>query len=684
MWNRVYDNVDRIQYPEALEAVLCSLGASVEVTRPGLEMLFTDSAAHLPAFEESQEEPRLPAVSPTRPEQVAVTRPSSLRRSATPGSTRVSAIGRQQREATPLNKTSKSKRTSTAPKLRHDDSQIQFAAIQSSPSSRALESQLLTDRQREVKERQKETAVLFLDLRSSPGDQVTKADSASAAREVRDELPRQRAKTPEQDVDFEDYLTSTPTPRRGQPMMLPEQDQDMADPPSSPPEPRGYPLLAELKSKSNSNSVLDEWQFTSSPVSTSPIPAHDTVSASQPMELDEVDDGLQLDGAEDVAPDNDSAEAQPGHDMPYASSQSDVDLDIIEDSVIMPDPARLDTTLSGPGLPEQAGNEDPSTPSRASRMAARQGTPRSDHEEFVDARSSPLPPTPTQRFKASQAAGLRRSPRNGGVIQSFEASEVDERSMMRLVVQIESKKIEGVPSYDDILPESPENLPAKDPEVLDCITVTGGETKKRGRGRPRKPTSIAGSQANSETGSRRGSRVSLRPGSRAGSLLGSQDSPSIPVDPSASFGSQGMSQEDTPSGRGQKRKRSNSTGTGGKKRKQQEPEGVAEQVADSQALTAAQGMAILCCLTTHSCANSSFWMQRCRRLGNSMRRNSLSALSAHLTQARQLRSMPLRLLRRLAHSPMSHRTLQSRCTKRLSTPSLPWRRSKPSAVLRHP
>ncbi|MCJ1431837.1 hypothetical protein MMC27_001192 [Xylographa pallens] len=55
-------------------------------------------------------------------------------------------------------------------RLRHNDSQIQFAAIESSPScSEAMESQFLTERQREVKKRQhQEAAAMFPDIRSSP------------------------------------------------------------------------------------------------------------------------------------------------------------------------------------------------------------------------------------------------------------------------------------------------------------------------------------------------------------------------------------------------------------------------------------------------------------------------------------------------------------------------------------
>lgn len=52
---------------------------------------------------------------------------------------------------------------------RHDDSQIDFVAVDSSPMAVNLESQCLTDRQKEVRDRQRgEPAVVFPDLRSSP------------------------------------------------------------------------------------------------------------------------------------------------------------------------------------------------------------------------------------------------------------------------------------------------------------------------------------------------------------------------------------------------------------------------------------------------------------------------------------------------------------------------------------
>lgn len=67
----------------------------------------------------------------------------------------------------------------TTPKvtLRHNDSQIQFAAIESSPlAPEPIDSQYLTDRQREVKERQGLEAAMFPEIRSSPKSASRPAD----------------------------------------------------------------------------------------------------------------------------------------------------------------------------------------------------------------------------------------------------------------------------------------------------------------------------------------------------------------------------------------------------------------------------------------------------------------------------------------------------------------------------
>ena len=71
-----------------------------------------------------------------------------------------------------------SKTTPSTPpaRLRHDDSQVQFVAVNSSPiDSTSYDSQLLTERQREVRARQQADTAIFSDIRSSPITESTRS-----------------------------------------------------------------------------------------------------------------------------------------------------------------------------------------------------------------------------------------------------------------------------------------------------------------------------------------------------------------------------------------------------------------------------------------------------------------------------------------------------------------------------
>lgn len=507
MWNHVYGNAEYIQYPEALKEVLVALGSSVDVVRPGLEVLNDKSDAHL-YYVESQEEANSSIVTPARIEPTPRSRSSTSRRPASSSLAKAT----QMAQSSPLARI-KSKGRTPKPKLRHEDSQVQFAAIDSSPAPVEHESQLLTERQKETRERQRDTAALFPEMRSSPSTATRKGRAGASQHElpiVSVSLAPDRATTPEHDGPFEDYLTSTPTPRRGQPIMLPEQDQELsADPPSSPPEPRGYRLMAELKTQASNTNSLDEWRFSSSPLSGSPILGHATISTSQPMELDEVNEELQLDDERNVA---DRLPEQ----KDVTSSQLAVNPEMIEETTFFHQAA--DTELPAAVPTEEAKLKSPITPSgRVLRSKSFQVTPRSDNDEFVDAPSSPLPPTPSQKVEAeSSLMVLRRSPRSKGNSQSFSVSDSFEHGMRnigtgRFEIEIRSSpKKKDVPSYDDILPESPEHSEEEVEKVeqaatadeaakaaeepaegaardLDCITVEGFAPRQLRRGRSKKP-----------------------------------------------------------------------------------------------------------------------------------------------------------------------------------------------------
>jgi len=112
-------------------------------------------------------------------------------------------------------------RTPPKARLRHDDSQIQFAAIESSPlAPEPANSNHLTDRQKEVKERQGLEAAMFPEIRSSP---------KSASRPAEYSLPKlvfkrnyEQGSKPAVDEEvsplyppdilMNDFLGSSPTP----------------------------------------------------------------------------------------------------------------------------------------------------------------------------------------------------------------------------------------------------------------------------------------------------------------------------------------------------------------------------------------------------------------------------------------------------------------------------------------
>ena len=140
---------------------------------------------------------------------------------------------------------SKSNTTPTA-RLRHDDSQIQFAAIASSSPlvHEADESQLLTERQKEVKERQgREAAAIFPNIRSSPRARSRNEDRKSPPKLIfsgsrsshgnLDSDDDVSPVLPSNDALMKDVFGSSPTPRSNKRVKL-DPGSDF-EPPSSPP-----------------------------------------------------------------------------------------------------------------------------------------------------------------------------------------------------------------------------------------------------------------------------------------------------------------------------------------------------------------------------------------------------------------------------------------------------------------
>ncbi|KAG6018261.1 hypothetical protein E4U43_006064 [Claviceps pusilla] len=177
------------------------------------------------------------------------------------GSSRRSLRRKRRMETTPgTARDQPTNRTSTS-RLRHDDSQIQFEPV-TSPLPPEEESQHLTERQMEVRERQQSNTALYSGARptSPPASHIpsrcNRIDDASESGKQIQNI------TPKQNKSFEDLISSTPTPRRGDFLQM----DDFNDPPSSPPIPRPYPLLSEIQSRSRTR-PMENWKFSSPPAS---------------------------------------------------------------------------------------------------------------------------------------------------------------------------------------------------------------------------------------------------------------------------------------------------------------------------------------------------------------------------------------------------------------------------------
>lgn len=258
-WNQTFGAAESLDYPEKLESVLRARLADAEIDLPTFPEGDVDHVpATLPAFYDSQSSesttlhpPKLfgtaarvllsPAVqSRSIPNERTATKSSPLIRTlASP-----SPAKRAHRRSTSL---------TPKPRLRHDDSQIQFAPIDSSPLPPDDESQHLTEHQKEVKARQHLNAQLFPDLSSSP---MAHSTALPTGLPKRLDFGSKDSPTkisghfgtptglPDGNVLASDDMPSSPTPSSTKDAsqgaldidMDPEEDDDdLHDPPSSPP-----------------------------------------------------------------------------------------------------------------------------------------------------------------------------------------------------------------------------------------------------------------------------------------------------------------------------------------------------------------------------------------------------------------------------------------------------------------
>ncbi|KAI5458083.1 Rap1-interacting factor 1 N terminal-domain-containing protein [Mariannaea sp. PMI_226] len=464
IWNELHKDEDSLDCSDSLKAIIIALRPMVDVSFPGMENSSGEFGAQAQSFIESQHDLSFVAHSSTKSFRNEAEHPTP---SASP-LPKVTTTGRltrkRHRDATPDTKQLRvSKRTST-PRLRHDNSQIRFEPIATSSPLAADESQHLTERQKEVRQRQQENAGIYTDIRSSPRTRSMAALEEKAKMSAESIRTRHQQSTPERPSSYGEFISSTPTPRRGQALQI----EGYADPASSPPEPRSNPLLKEIQTRSRGKSSFESWEF-SSPPGTPPITRQQR-NTKFPR----------------ATP---SGRATRRSRRRGAKSKSPIDAEVIPSSIAEEEvESRAADEREEPEAPEEPVLEPPSTPPReAPPDDNAQDTPKSADDEYVDARSSPEEPTQESRVEESRSEVSDCEMRDS----SFELSEIDESGMMKLVVELESKNRES-----PVL----ENLPQKE----ECIMVHTDESspaKEEVRSMKRSPSPVIPStpaQAESE------------------------------------------------------------------------------------------------------------------------------------------------------------------------------------------
>ncbi|KAI4640954.1 uncharacterized protein J4E79_011776 [Alternaria viburni] len=228
-WNATFGKEDSLRYPTRLEQALRQLRNSVELSLPSLEVREDDAENKLSFYDSdtSVDEVKRAFKSP--------------RVKASPF--KISKASRRSKSRSPAVPTSATRRVPSRQtqkiRLRHDDSQIKFEPIVSSPSNPfQQESQVLTDRQKEMIDRQRLSTGIFAKMGAvspQPEDVPSPMEIHSDALTA-DDLPDTASRaTPLKALaamgPMDGYLGSSPTPHsRKNTRHIVSEDTDIATP----------------------------------------------------------------------------------------------------------------------------------------------------------------------------------------------------------------------------------------------------------------------------------------------------------------------------------------------------------------------------------------------------------------------------------------------------------------------
>ncbi|KAL8854269.1 MAG: hypothetical protein Q9221_000983 [Calogaya cf. arnoldii] len=237
VWNRIFAGADTLEYPDALQAVLTTLRTTVDLELPGfIDHAEPERISSPVNLLDSQEEEFA-----VKPQSASAKASRLLMAPASHSSIRSRKLASHS-PGTPSARVSRRQpRMTPKAAFRHNDSQIEFAAIESSPLNPGSgEAQHLTEHQKETRERQDNDAPMFKDIRSSP------RAPQSAERPIELKLHKKQITGKPLDVDAEpsptfppgdatmnEFLGSSPTPHSSCRSSVDHNFDD--DPGSSPP-----------------------------------------------------------------------------------------------------------------------------------------------------------------------------------------------------------------------------------------------------------------------------------------------------------------------------------------------------------------------------------------------------------------------------------------------------------------
>ncbi|SCV51099.1 related to telomere length regulator protein rif1 [Fusarium fujikuroi] len=456
-WNALVKDEESLDCSESLKSIIASLRPRVDVSFPGMEHSSGEFGAQAQTFVDTQEDLSFVALSSAKSSGQGVEQAASPAPSISKMSLRGATTRKRRRDATPESTKAKPAKRTATPRLRHDNSQIQFAPIVSSPL--VGESQHLTERQREVRERQEENASLYPGIRSSPRTRAQAAIEESS-KDAEMQKPSRLETTPERAASYDEFINLTPTPRRGQALHL----EGLNDPPSSPPDPRRNPLLSEIQTRSKARDSIVNWQFSSPPGSPSisqqtnedqaevETPSAKNKTSGKTTRSKRRRRRAESSKKEEVIPsslDSQEVVAEDVEALPDAPPSQDVD-EIKEEHTEPPALTQLDSPQRTAPPPAQVLE-----------------TPKSADDEFVDARSSPAKAVDDQAVESGSKVANSQNQDS-----SFALSEGDESSLMRFVVELESRRCHLPFDKYNSVSVSPEKK-KNDASPEKCIEVQG-------------------------------------------------------------------------------------------------------------------------------------------------------------------------------------------------------------------